>query len=316
MSKLTSEFAIEARHLTKSFGSFTAVKDVSFSIKHGEIFGFLGPNGAGKSTTTRMLTGFTKPSSGEIFLAGISLKKNPTLARSATGIVPEEANAYTDLTVEQNISLMGELHSQTKIEIQERTIALTKTFELTDKLKTKGIDLSKGLRQRLMICMALIGNPKVLFLDEPTSGLDVASSRIIRKELKKLNQETGMTIFITTHNMSEAEQLCNRVAIINHGKLLAIETPDVLKRKSISLRSVEVSFENELVDFKSLFIENELQVQKITGGYKILTSEPGKLAQEIAVKSSHKGIQIKEINTVIPSLEDVFVSLTGGSNGI
>ena len=177
-----------------------------------------------------MLTGYIPPTSGTARIAGFDIVAEPVAARQHIGVVPEEASAYADLTVWQNIMLMGELHSVSRSRRSERAVELIDLFGLADRRDQKGRDLSKGLRQRLMLCMALVSDPEILFLDEPTSGLDVASSHVIREIVTRMNRNRGMTVFITTHNIDEAGDLCHRVGIIDRGRLLAIDTPQALRQ--------------------------------------------------------------------------------------
>jgi ABC-type Na+ transport system ATPase subunit NatA len=223
---MTATPALEADGLTRRFGERVAVDHVSFTVAPGEVFGFLGPNGAGKSTTARMLTGFLGPSEGRALVAGFDLARHASRARRQFGVVPEEANVYADLSVRQNVLLMAELHVVPPVERERRCNELLLTFDLAERAEQKGRQLSKGLRQRLMLCMALVSNPEVLFLDEPTSGLDVASTRMIREVIGQLNRERGMTVFLTTHNMDEANQLCHRFAA-GHDAPAALMVPGI-----------------------------------------------------------------------------------------
>jgi ABC-2 type transport system ATP-binding protein len=202
-----TDAAVRAEILTRTFGDRVAVDAVSFEVAPGEIFGFLGPNGAGKSTTARMLTGFIPPTSGRALICGIDVLRRPSAARRHVGVVPEEANVYADLSVWANVMLMAELHGVAHPTRSERARELLGRFELIARSDQRGRELSKGLRQRLMLCMALVSNPEVLFLDEPTSGLDVASTHLIRGIVADRNRQQGTTVFLTTHNMDEAEQL-------------------------------------------------------------------------------------------------------------
>ncbi|RLG63281.1 ATP-binding protein, partial [archaeon] len=215
---------IVAEGLTKRFGRLTAVDGVSFRVKRGEIFGFLGPNGAGKTTTVRMLIGILPPDDGKAEVLGLNVQEKPVEVRKRIGVVPEASNVYLDLTVWQNLMFMGELYGVPQSVRKAKAKELLEFMGLLERRSEKAGRLSKGLRQRLLICMALMHEPSLLFLDEPTSGLDVQSARQIRQMLQKLNKESGTTIFLTTHNMWEAEELCHRIAIINHGKLAAINT--------------------------------------------------------------------------------------------
>src|SRR3990172_3361318 len=246
---------IEVRRLTRKYGAVLAVDRIDFAVGHGEIFGFLGPNGAGKSTTVRMLTGYIPPTAGAITVAGHNLLSHPSAVRRHLGVVPEEANVYADLTVRQNVILMAEPHGLPKERRTHNCKYLLELFGLAERTKQKGRHLSKGLRQRLMLCMALVSDPDILFLDEPTSGLDVASSRLIREVITRMNRDWGMTVFLTTHNIDEADELCHRVAIIDKGRIAAIDTPEALRQTVHSRRSVEVRFAGggappaEMLDF-------------------------------------------------------------------
>ncbi|HDM89075.1 MAG TPA: ATP-binding cassette domain-containing protein, partial [Candidatus Bathyarchaeota archaeon] len=212
--------AIVAENLTKRFGELVAVNHVSFKVKKGEFFGFLGPNGAGKTTTIRMLTGIIKPDEGTASVMGYDVRREIVKARQVMGIVPEMANVYVDLSVWQNLMFMGELYGVPKDYRCKNAEKLLHELNLYDKRDVKAKRLSKGMRQRLLLCMALLNDPEILFLDEPTVGLDIQSAHIIRGMLRDLN-ENGVTIFLTTHNMEEANQLCDRIAIINHGRIAA-----------------------------------------------------------------------------------------------
>ena len=264
---MSAEPIIGADGLTRHYGERVAVDHINFSISRGEIFGFLGPNGAGKSTTVRMLTGYIPPTSGTARVAGFDIVAEPVSARHHIGVVPEEASAYADLTVWQNIMLMGELHSVSRRRRSERGVELIELFGLADRRDQKGRDLSKGLRQRLMLCMALVSDPEILFLDEPTSGLDVASSHIIRDIVTRMNCERGMTVFITTHNIDEAGDLCHRVGIIDQGRLVAIDTPQALRGSIDARRSVEVRFSDRMVAISDL-IDTNAEIVSLADGFR------------------------------------------------
>lgn len=308
--------ALVAEGLTRRFGERVAVDGVSFAVAAGEVFGFLGPNGAGKSTTARMLTGFLPATEGRALVAGIDVARRPSAARRRIGVVPEEASVYADLTVRQNVLLMAELHGVGRAAREARCDALLRTFDLAARGAQKGRELSKGLRQRLMLCMALVSEPAILFLDEPTTGLDVASTRMIREVIARMNRERGMTVFITTHNMDEAEQLCHRVAIIDRGKLAAIDTPAALRGRVDARRSVAVSFSGEVPEPERLLPRAGMEVQRQVGGWRVFSPQPGPLAQVIATRSAELGLHIESINTQAPTLEEVFVAITGEAHGL
>lgn len=307
--------ALVADGLTRSFGKRVAVDHVSFEVGHGEIFGFLGPNGAGKSTTARMLTGFLRPTSGRARIAGFDVSTQASAARRLIGVVPEEANVYADLTVLQNVLLMAELHGISKPQRLANASEFLQVFDMQERKQQKGRDLSKGLRQRLMLCMALVSDPQVLFLDEPTSGLDVASTHMIREVIQRMNRERGLTVFITTHNMEEADQLCHRVAIIDKGKLAAIDTPVALRGRVSSLRSVEVRFAQSGVNPQDVLSVPIGKVVMAANGFQVFDPDPGRVAQEIATRASALNLSIQSMNTLSPSLEEVFMSITGGAYG-
>jgi ABC-2 type transport system ATP-binding protein len=303
---------IEARGLTRRYGDRLAVDRIDFAVARGEVFGFLGPNGAGKSTTVRMLTGYVPPSAGTARLAGIDVTKDAVAAREQIGVVPEEANVYADLTVWQNVMLMAELHAVGRRRRTERGAKLLGLFGLAGREKQKGRDLSKGLRQRLMLCIALVGDPAILFLDEPMTGLDVASVHAIRTVIARMNRERGTTVFLTTHNIEEAGDLCHRVAIINQGRLAAVDTPQALRGTIEARRSVEVRFAvPDVAPGDVLPAAEAANTVSLGDGFRVYTAEPGRLAQEIAARSAARGIGIVFLNTLAPSLEDVFLHITG-----
>ncbi|KPK70228.1 ABC transporter ATP-binding protein [candidate division TA06 bacterium SM23_40] len=305
---------IRVRGLTRHYGELVAVDHIDFEVHRGEIFGFLGPNGAGKTTTIRMLTGVIDPTEGSASIDGHDIRTKAIAARRHLGILPEDANVYVDLTVWQNVMLMGELLGAGRRERRLRGEELLETFGLQDRRAQKGRALSKGLRQRLMVCMALIGDPDLLFLDEPTSGLDVASARLIRQIVAERNRR-GLTVFLTTHNMGEAEELCDRVAIIDHGKIAAIDTTEGLMRVARSRQSVDVEFAGESPPAAELeAIPDVTAVKRDASRYVLYSEQPGQVAQQIATLATERGYDIAAISTRKPSLEDVYLFLTE-SNG-
>jgi ABC-2 type transport system ATP-binding protein len=231
--------------LVKKFGTTVAVDHISFSVKEGEIFGFLGPNGAGKTTTTRMITGVIPSDAGSVVVLGHDIRREPVLAKQGFGVVPETSNAYTDLTAWQNLMLMGDLYGLSRARASERASGLLGILGLLERKDQKVQAYSKGMKQRLILAMALLHEPGLLFLDEPTSGLDVQSTQMILTLLRELNQ-AGTTIFLTTHNMEEANRLCHRVGIIRSGKMVALDAPEKLKAAIDRVHRIEVSFDREI----------------------------------------------------------------------
>ncbi len=305
--------AIEASGLVKYYGSFQAVKGVSFSVKSGEVFGFLGPNGAGKTTTIRMLTGVLKPDSGEVRVLGYDMlnEREKIKAREKTGIVPEMANPYVDLTAMQNLRLMGELYGMSKAEIEKRLLELLREFDLYEKRNVKVRGFSKGMRQRLIIAMAMIADPELYFLDEPTSGLDVISARLIKDVIRE-EKKAGKTIFLTTHNMDDANELCERIGIIRKGKLIAIDTPEKLKQLVKGRVSIEVSFEP--MKFDPSVLSSALKIERMGDKVRIYTKDPDKTVKELVRYAEGEKLRIVSLRTLSPSLEDVFMELVGGKN--
>jgi ABC-2 type transport system ATP-binding protein len=303
---------IEAKRLTRKFDGLVAVDRVTFEVYRGEIFGFLGPNGAGKTTTVRMLTGVIDPTEGTAAIQGHDIRKEPLLSRTHIAVVPEEANVYIDLTVWQNLMLMAELHGVERHRRFQKAERLLDLFGLSDKKKLKARTLSKGLRQRLMLCAALVTEPEILFLDEPTSGLDVQSARLIRRTVSDLRQN-GLTVFLTTHNMTEAGEMCSRVAIIDKGRIVAIDSPEKL-RSTISARHyVEVRFAGaapEHTELESLPSVSQIGVDNHT--FRLYTKSPGNVVSEVVRLVDKKGLKITDLSTCKPSLEDVFLHLTSG----
>jgi len=302
--------SVKVENLTMKFNGFAAVDNISFVVKSGEFFGLLGPNGAGKTTTIRMLTGIFRPTSGNAYIGEYDIQKNPLEAKQLMGIVPEMANAYIDLSAVRNLTLMGELYGIKKKEMIEKADNLLKLFGLYDKRHQKVKTFSKGMKQRLIVAMGLMNNPELLFLDEPTSGLDVVSVRLIRDLIRKFN-EKGTTIILTTHNIEEANQLCDRVAIMNHGKIVAIDRPEKLRHTFQSTASIEVAFNREVRAGELLFDE-VLEVKKIGDKLRLYSEKIEEVIPMIIKYSQSSGSRIMSINTLSPNLEDVFVKLIEG----
>ena len=303
--------AVEAKNLTKYFDEFLAVDHIDFEVKKGEIFGFLGPNGAGKSTTIRMLTGLTKPSDGTAKIFGYDIQKQTIAAKRYVGIVPEFSNIYADLSAWDNLMFTGELYQISKPEREKRAEELLEMFRLIDRRNEKAKSFSKGMKRRLTLSMGLINTPHLLFLDEPTSGLDVQSSLIIKDVIRELNQK-GVTIFLTTHAIEEANLTCDRVAIIHKGKIAAIDSPEKLKKTIQSVQSIEVAFtDTKLKTLKDLDkIQSVNEVRKEGDKFKLYTHDPSNALSGLWDYAKANNLKPLSLNTLGPSLEDVFVRLT------
>lgn len=303
------EHAIRVMNLTKYYGKLLAVDHINFEVYKGEVFGFLGPNGAGKTTTIRMLTGLLTPNSGGVFIDGLDITINPIKAKMKFGVIPEKGNTYVDLTARQNIILAGKYYGVPRKELEKKTDSLLDQFGLFERRNSLVKTFSQGMKQRVNIASALVHNPEILFLDEPTLGLDVQSQRLIRNIIREMNQG-GTTVFLTTHNIEEANMLCERVGIINKGKIAAIDTPEKLKRTFEQTQSIEVSF-NKAIDgnlIKKPGVAN--RIEKLGDKWKLYTDNPDKLVKYLARFAEDQKLAIVSIQICGVSLEDVFVKLT------
>jgi len=291
---------IQVEKLTKVFPGdkgrppLLAVDGIDFSVYEGEVFGFLGPNGAGKTTTIRMLTGLSRPTSGNAWLLGLDLTRDLPLIKKRIGVVPETSNLYDELTAFDNLMFAMQLYGVPRAERVGRAEALLEHFRLKEKRNTPFAKLSRGMKRALTIAAALAHRPLLVFLDEPTTGLDVISARSLRQTIAGLRSE-GVTVFLTTHYLEEAERLCDRVAILVKGRIVALDTVDNLRSAAQRKTVLEITLagENGQMVKKRLECENGIEsaIQRIL-------SETG-------------GQQVLAVDTLRPSLEDVFIQLTG-----
>ena len=306
------ELDVECTSLTKKFGNFTAVNSLELRIKKGELFGFLGPNGAGKTTTIKMLTTLLAPNGGKAKVSGFSLVDEAAFVRSRIGVVPQEFALFGELTPMENLWYIGELFGMDKAEIKKRSEELLKVVELYDKKDLPSEGFSGGMKQRLSVAASLLHRPQILFMDEPTTGLDPQSRIALRELTKKLN-DSGMTIVYTTHDMEEADKLCQRIAIMDKGHIIAEGTSEELKRKHGGNHNIKIEVDGQahkIAEDLKEFLKADTAVAK---GNKI----------EIGVKNMEKGalhklsnylakkhVNVKELRSTEPSLEDVFINLT------
>ena len=307
-------YSIETKSLTKSFGDVTAVNNISLSVKNGEIFGFLGPNGAGKSTTIMILTTLLKPTSGQALISGFDVATNAKQVRQNIGYVQQETTVDEYLTGRENLLLQAKLNHIPKNEIDKRIDEILTLIELTDKQDKTVVTYSGGMRKRLDIAGGLLHRPKVLFLDEPTVGLDIQTRRKIWQYIKKIHDEFKMTIFLTTHYMEEADQLCDRIGIIDDGKIQVIDSPENLK-KAMGNEVISIIFEEgENRDSFLSELEKIEFVNKINKDGSKLTlfaSNGPEVIPKIFYISSKLNIKITSISLTQPTLDDVFISYTG-----
>ena len=306
-----SENAIEVSNLTKYYRKFLAVDHINFNIKKGETFGFLGPNGAGKSTTINILTGIIKPTSGTATVLGYDVIHNPIKTKELIGVVPEETFLYEEMTAWDNINFSAKLHNVQKVKRLTLAKKLLERFGLYERRKNRISTFSRGMKRRITIVTALIHEPSILFLDEPTAGLDVQSSRQIRAIIKELNKN-GITVFLTTHYIEEADYLCKHIAIIKNGKIIAIDTPENLKTMTQAEHIIEVSFnQTENIRNKLEELSHVSEVIMVDNKFRLYTDDPSLPLDFIFEFTRKNHLKILSINTLKPTLEDAFVKLTG-----
>jgi ABC-2 type transport system ATP-binding protein len=307
--------AIEISHLRKLFGDFPAVDDVSFAVKKGEIFGLLGPNGAGKSTIIRMLCTLTKPTKGSATVAGYDVAKQAGKVRQHIGLVSEKLIMYDQLTARENLKLFGKLYNLPNDFLNKRIDELLRFVRMEKWADHRISTFSTGMKQRINVIRALVNEPEILFLDEPTLGLDPQSTAEIRELTKRINAENGTTIILTTHIMFEAEALCKRIGIIDHGKIVALDTPANLK-KLVSGTDVS-TFEIEIANLEPQMMTD---VQSLASVKSLVQEDPchllvrtsGDDAFDSIVDSLRKnGAKVRMVKNLEPTLEDVFLHLTG-----
>jgi ABC-2 type transport system ATP-binding protein len=310
------EDVIRTIDLTKQYAGtdFKAVDALNLSVHPGEIFGLLGPNGAGKTTTAGMLTTRVIPTSGTAFVGGIDVVAHPSLAKQLQGMVSQQNTLDRSLNVWENLYFHGRLFGMPPKECRTISDQLLEKFHLTKWAKASVYALSGGMAQRVMVARSIFHRPAVLFMDEPTAGLDPQSRLALWEILKELNDE-GQTILLTTHYMEEADQLCNRVAIMDHGRILALDTPRALKQSVGADTIVTVKAEGDIDRFQKL-IESEIdgvtrtrQVEGAVEGH--VQGAGGQLLPEIIRMADSQGFQVLDLSVREPTLETVFINLTG-----
>ena len=290
------------------------MNDISFSVEKGEIFGFLGPNGAGKSTTMMIFTTLLKPTNGNAFVGGFDVIKNPKQVRENIGFVQQETTVDEYLSGRENLLLQAKLNHIPKNEINQRIDEVLELIELSDKQDESVVTYSGGMRKRLDIAGGLLHHPRVLFLDEPTVGLDIQTRRKIWQYIKKIHTQFDMTIFLTTHYMEEADSLCDRIGIIDHGKIQVIDTPKNMKNDlgneiiSLVIES-NSNYDSFLLELKK--IEFIKKINEDGSKLTLFTSNGTEVIPKIFQISSELGIKIKSISLTQPTLDDVFISYTG-----
>ena len=306
--------AIAVDNIVKRYGTFEAVKGVSFQVADGEIFGLLGPNGAGKSTLIRMMTTLVPITSGHARVAGYDVANDPDAVRRTIGVIPQALTSDQDLTVEENLSIYAKLYSVPKAQREKNIVEV---LEAVDLVKWRGAQtktLSGGMRRRLEIARGLVHNPHIFFLDEPTTGLDPVSRIAVWEMLDNLRKTRNLTMLITTHYMEEADKLCDRIAIVDHGTLVALGTPIELKQSVPGANVVEVHFDRETDQCKSRLedLEGVTSVQAESAGfYRVLTSSGSKTTMQLVELAAQLGETLTSLSVQNTTLDDVFVHYTG-----
>lgn len=305
---------LQVHDLVKKYGDLTAVKNISFDVQEGEIFSLLGPNGAGKTTTISVLSTLYAPTSGDAFICGHSVKKEPMAVRRCIGVVPQELALYEDLTTLENLSFWGQMYGLVGKELSMRIAEVLEQIGLTDRAKDRIKTYSGGMKRRVNIGVGLLHKPRILFMDEPTVGIDPQSRRAILDSVKELNKQ-GMTVLYTTHYMEEAQELSDRVAIIDHGELIALGTQEELthqvgKMDTLVLHIGENEDPQPLVNALAK-IKGVLNANAAENEISIVTPSVEEVLAPVVSLADQIGIKIHSIDIREPNLEAVFLHLTG-----
>lgn len=305
---------LEAQNLVKNYGDFAAVKGVSFDIKEGEIFSLLGPNGAGKTTTISMLSTLYTPTSGDASIGGHSISKDPMAVKRVIGVVPQEIALYEDLTAKENLVFWGQMYGLGGKSLNSRVDEVLEQIGLTEKAKNRVKTYSGGMKRRVNIGVGLLHKPRLLFMDEPTVGIDPQSRRAILDTVKDLNKQ-GMTVLYTTHYMEEAQELSDRVGIMDHGELIALGTQDELTKQVGETETLILHIgENEDPEALAKAVSAVEGVQKadVTDHeVSVITTDAKDILASVVSKANERGIKIRSMDIREPNLEAVFLHLTG-----
>ena len=308
---------LEVRDLTKNYGDFTAVKSVSFAIREGEVFSLLGPNGAGKTTTISVLSTLYAPTSGDATIAGHSVTKDPMAVRQVIGVVPQELALYDDLTARENLSFWGQMYNLGGKALKARIDEVLEQIGLTEKAEQRLKTYSGGMKRRVNIGVGLLHRPRLLFMDEPTVGIDPQSRRAILDAVKALNAQ-GMTVLYTTHYMEEAQELSDRVGIIDHGELIALGTQAELTRQ-VGQSETLVLHLGEGEDAEALAalvaalrdLDGVLKADAADGSISVIAAQAEEILAPVITLANARGIRIRSVDIREPNLEAVFLHLTG-----
>jgi ABC-2 type transport system ATP-binding protein len=306
--------AIAVEKIVKRYGAFEAVKGVSFAVAEGEIFGLLGPNGAGKSTLIRMMTTLIPLTAGKAFVEGHNVQREPDEVRRCIGVIPQALTSDPDLTVEENLSIYAKLYSVPRARREKNIAEVLEAVELTKWRGSQTKTLSGGMRRRLEIARGLVHDPRIFFLDEPTTGLDPVSRMAVWEMLNNLKKTRNLTILLTTHYMEEADRLCDRIAIVDHGTLVALGTPAELKAGVPGSDVVQVQFTHDREEWARWLdgLEGVTAVQPQTASvYRVLTSDGPQTTMQLVELAARKGETLASLSVQNTTLDDVFVHYTG-----
>ena len=318
---------VSVQNLSKKYGEFAAVRDLSFEIQPGEVFGLLGPNGAGKSTTISMMTGLFPPSGGAVRVAGMDLSREAEKVKRVIGVVPQDLALYPSLSARENLRFFGEMFGLRGRDLRERVEAVLEYVAMTERANDPLKTYSGGMKRRINLAVGLINNPRVLFLDEPTVGVDPQSRNHIFESVERLNREEGMTVLYTSHYMEEVERLCHRVAIIDRGQIVAMDTPralvDMLGGGIVQIGSagadeglraaVAALSEVKSAVFLAPAAQEDAQTARRGALMKVETLHASEAVVQIIQCFRERGVEILSLETLEPNLESVFLHLTGKS---
>ncbi len=300
---------IRVSGLSKAYGPLQALQGVQFSVRRGEILAYLGPNGAGKTTTIKILSGLLRRDAGEVAICGADVARDPVFVKQRIGVVPDESNLYPELSCRRNLDYLGELYGLPRPRRQARATELLAQFDLTAKTAAPFGSLSRGMKRRLTIAAALMHDPQVFFLDEPTTGLDVPSSRALRALIRVINQQ-GTTVFLTTHNLQEAEALCRRVVILIKGRVVAQGTIGAIRERVSRVNLLTVTFSGEVSpEVLRRACPAVLAVTPQDNAWRLEVADPHAALGQLLAFSATAGLRLEGINSAGASLEDAFMEI-------
>jgi len=308
------EQVISTHGLTRLFGETVAVDHLDLTVQRGEVFGLLGPNGAGKTTTIRLLNGILRPSAGEARVLGMDVRTQGNEIRRHTGVLTETPSLYEALTARENLLFFGDLYDLPPAQLKQRVEELLEEFGLAERADERVGTYSKGMRQRLAIARALLHRPLLLFLDEPTSGLDPLAARRVREMIQRLSHQEGRTIFLCTHNLAEAQLLCSRVGVIDHGRLRALGSPSELARELWQGVWVEIDLRGQLSDQLAEVLEEipAIQSHSFEDGRLTLQLEDEEAIPEVVAALAARGGRIYRVAPREHTLEEIYFRIQGG----